>query len=165
MRANTGVVIDRAEYFPDRLQEPQTDHRPRYTPSARGARSQAAAGYSRGGPSQADPTATAYEGVSVRHIPQGVSGQELEDRPKPTTGGGAAAVLRELREVRKTVLADRKLRVDLRAFMDASSPAWAAYTADHGVPGHGTRRNTVLDRLDSTIARLRSRVIWGKSST
>ena len=165
LRDNTGVEIDRAEYFPDRLQERQIDHRPRYTPSARGARSQAAVGNSRGGPSQTDLMETAYEGVPVRRIPQGVSGQEPEDRPKPTVGGNAGAALRELQDIRNAVRAARELRVDLRAFIDASSPAWAAYTADHGVPDHGTRRNTVLDRLDSTIARLRSRLLWSKSST
>ncbi len=165
LRDNTGVEISRAKYFPDRLQEGQTDHHPRYTLSARGAHSQAAAPNIHGGPSQTDLTETIHKDVPVRRIPQGVSGQELADRPKPTTGGGAAAALQELREVRGSVLAARKLRVDLRAFMDASSQAWGAYTADHGVPGHGTRMNTVLDRLDSTIARLRSRVIWGKSST
>ncbi len=35
---NTGVEIDRAEYFPVRLRERQTDHYPYDTPSARGAR-------------------------------------------------------------------------------------------------------------------------------
>ena len=146
--------------LPDRLQERLTDHRPRYTLSRPGGTKSGRRGEQPWWPSQIDLTETVYEGVPVRRILPGVSGWEPEDRPKPTIGGNAAATLRELQEVRRAVVAARKLRVDLRAFMDASSPAWAAYTADHGVPGHG-RRNTVLDRLDSTIARL----CWGKSST
>ena len=134
LRDNTGVEIDRAEYFPDRLQERQTDHRPRYTPSARESRSQATAGNSPDAPSRIDRTET------------------------------APAALRELREVRDAVMAARRPRVDLRAFMDANSPAWVAYTADHGAPGYGTRKTTILDRLDSTIARLRSLVLWRSSS-
>ena len=134
LRDNTGVEIDRAEYFPDRLQERQTDHRPRYTPSTRESRSQATAENGPNAPSRIDRTET------------------------------APAALRELREVRDAVMAARRLRVDLRAFMDANSPAWVAYIADHGVPGYGTRRTTILDRLDSTIVRLRSLVIWGRSS-
>jgi hypothetical protein len=58
--------------------------------------------------------------------------------------------------VRSAVVAANTLRVDLRDFMRTGSPAWMAYVADHGWPGHRTRRQTVLDRLDSTIVRLRS---------
>ena len=54
-RDNTGVEIDRAEYFPDWLQERPADHHPRYTPSARGSRSQAA-GNNPDAPSRIDRT-------------------------------------------------------------------------------------------------------------
>ena len=165
LRDNTGVEIDRAEYFSARLQERQPDHRPRDTPSTRGARGQATPGNSRGGSSPIDPTETAYEGVPVRRIPQGVSRPEPKERSKPTPGGNAAAALQELREVRNAVSVARRPKVDLHEFMEAGSPAWAAYAAYHGAPGHVTRSRVVLDRLDSTIARVRSRLIWGESST
>lgn len=58
--------------------------------------------------------------------------------------------------VRNAVVAADVLRVDLRDFMRTGSAAWMAYVADHGPPGHRTRRQTVLDRLNSTISRLRS---------
>lgn len=165
LRDNTGVEIDRAEYFPDRLQERRTDHRPGYTPSTRGARGQATPRNSRGGSSPTDPTETVYEGVPVRRIPQGASKPEPKERSKPTLGGNAAAALQELRDVRNAVSAARKPKVDLREFMEAGSPAWTAYTVYHGAPGLVARSSAVLSRLDSTIARLRSRLIWGESST
>ena len=163
LRANTGVKIDRAEYFPNRLLERQTAHRRHSRPG--GGTQPGRRGEQSWGPAAGRPDTDGLRGVPVRRIPQGDSGRDAGDRPKPTVGGNTAAALRELREVRNAVEVAGELRVDLRAFMDASSPAWAAYTAYHGVPGHETRRHTVLDRLDSTIARVRSRLIWGKPST
>ena len=132
---NTGVKIDRAEYFPVRLRERQTGHYPYDKPSARRSRPQAAPRSSSGSPSQTDRTAT------------------------------VAAAFRELQKVRNAVMASRKLRVDLRAFMDANSPAWSAYVEEHGVPGYGTRGKIVLDRLDSTIRHQRFILERSKSRT
>ena len=62
-----------------------------------------------------------------------------------------------LRRVRDAVIVSDTPRVNLRDFMEVGSPEWFAYVADHGLPGRRTRRQTVLDRLGSTLARLRSR--------
>ena len=133
LRDNTGVEIDRAAYFPVRLRERKADFHPYDTPSARGSRPQAAPSSSPGSPSQTHRTAT------------------------------SAAAFRELQKVRDAVMTSRKLRVDLRAFMDATSPAWAAYVAEHGVPGYGTRGKVVLDRLDSMIRHQRFIIERSKS--
>ena len=127
LRDNTGVEIARSEYFPDRLRKRETDRYLHATPSTRSSRSQAATASRRGGQPQTNRRQT------------------------------AAAALRELQGVRAAVRASHKNRVDLRAFMKPTSPAWAAYVEDHGVPGYGTRWRTVLRHLNSTIARLRER--------
>ena len=127
LRDNTGVEIARSEYFPDRLRRRETDRYVHSTPSTRSSRSQPAAA-SRGGL-----------------------------QPQTNRKQSAATALRELQRVRAAVRASHKSRVDLRAFMKPTSPAWAAYVEDHGVPGYGTRWRTVLRHLNSTIARLNER--------
>lgn len=124
LRENTGVEIGRNEYFPDRLRERRTHKQPHYTRSARGSRTQSLPGSSRGAKSQTSRTAA------------------------------SAVALRELQRVRNAVRVSHKSRVDLRAFIKPTTPAWAAYTEDHGVPGYGTRWRTVLRFLNSTIERL-----------
>ncbi len=127
LRDNTGVEIARSEYFPDRLRKRETHRYRPATPSTRSSRSQPAAA-SRGG-----------------------------RQPQTNRRQSAAAALSELHRVQAAVRASRKSRVDLRAFMKPTSPAWAAYVEDHGVPGYGTRWRTVLRQLNSTIARLNER--------
>lgn len=76
----------------------------------------------------------------------------LDGQPQSARTETVALLVR----VRNAVVTANRLRVNLRDFMRTGSPAWMAYVADHGWPGHRTRRQTVLDRLDSTIVRLRS---------
>lgn len=124
---NTGVEIARSEYFPDRLRKRETNRYLNATTSTRSSRSQAATA-SRGG-----------------------------RQPQTNRKQSAASALSELQRVRAAVRASHKSRVDLRAFMKPTSPAWAAYVEDHGVPGYGTRWRTVLRQLNSTIERLNER--------
>lgn len=124
LRDNTGVEIAHSEYFPDRLRERETNRYLNITTSPRSSRSQAA--------------------------PASRSGRQPLANRKQT----AAAALRELQRVRAAVRASHKSRVDLRTFMRPTSPAWAAYVEDHGVPGDGTLWRTVLRQLNSTIERL-----------
>ena len=123
LQENTGIEIDRAEYFPDRLHERRPDHDFHRTPTDRRS---------------PDPSAAARDSLGAQ--PQ-----------SPRTETVALLV-----GARNAVVAADVLRVDLRDFMRTGSAAWMAYVADHGPPGHQTRRQTVLHRLDSTIARLRS---------
>ena len=123
LRNNTGIEINRAEYFPNRLHEQQRDHHFLHTPTNRGPRNRVAGAVNSPG---AQPQTARTETVAL------------------------------LQGVRNAVMDTNTLLVDLWGFMHAGSVAWRAYVADHGPPGHRTRRQTVLDRLDSTIARLRS---------
>ncbi len=132
LRENTGVEIGRNEYFPDRLRERPYEKSPRTKTSTRRSRSPAIA-----------------------------SSRIRAQSPKIRTATAAVA-LRELQRVRNAVRVSHKSRVDLRAFMKPTSPAWAAYTEDHGVPGYGTRWRTVLRFLNTTIERLTNESsTWG----
>ena len=132
LRENTGVEIGRHQYFPDRLRERRTHRQPHYTRAARRSRTQSVPRSSRAAQSQTARTAT------------------------------AAAALRDLEKVRISVRASHMSRVNLRAFMKPTSPAWASYVEDHGEPGYGTRWRTVLRNLNSTIERLRNETSpWG----
>ena len=132
LRENTGVEIGRHQYFPDRLRERRNHKQPHYTRAARRSRTQSVPRSSRAAQSQTARTAT------------------------------AAAALRELEKVRISVRASHMSRVNLRAFMKPTSPAWAAYVEDHGEPGYATRWRTVLRFLNSTIERLRNETSpWG----
>ena len=122
LRENTGIEIDRADYFPDRLRERHRVHRFQHTSTDLGSRSHVLAGSSPG----EQPQTVRTETVAL------------------------------LQGVRNAVMGTNRLRVDLRDFMRTGSAAWMAYKKDHGTPGYKTRRQTVLDRLDSTITRLRS---------
>ena len=135
LHINTGVQIDREEYFPVWLNQRQTDKHPHRKRSARGSRPESEPRSSPGVTSQ-----TAWKATN-------------------------AAAFRELQKVRSAVMASRWLRVNLRDFMDVNSPAWEAYVAEHGEPGYGTRGQTVLDRLDATIRNLRFILARGKSRT
>ncbi len=121
LRDNTGIAINRAEYFPNRLHERQRDHNLRHASPDRRSRDRA--------------TALAHR----------------VGAPQQTA---RAETIAQLKQVRHAVWAANRLRVDLRDFMSDGSAAWMAYVADHGPPGYRTRRQTVLERLDSTIARL-----------
>ena len=135
LRDNTGVEIARSEYFPDRLRKRETNRYLHATASTRSSRSQAAAASS--------------------------GGRQPQTNRRQTD----AAAFRELQKVRNAVMASRKFQVNLRDFMDATSPAWMAYVAEHGGPGYATRGKTVLDRLDSTIRNLRFILARSKSRT
>lgn len=82
----------------------------------------------------------------------GAAGNSLGAQPQTARTETAALFL----GVRKAVMGTDTLRVDLREFMRTGSAAWMAYAADHGPAGYRTRRQTVLNRLDSMIARLGS---------
>lgn len=125
LRENTGVEIGRNEYFPERLRERPHEKYPRTTTSTRRSRSRTAA--------------------------------DSRSRPDPQIKRkkGTAAAIRELRKARDAVIDSPKSRVDLRDFIKSTSPAWAAYVEDHGIPGYETQWRALTDRLDATIVRLR----------
>ncbi len=133
LRENTGVEIARSEYFPDRLRKRETNRNLHAATSPRSSRSQA------------------------------VATSPGDRQPKTIRRQTAAEAFRELQKVRNAVMASRKFQVNLRDFMDVTSPAWTAYVGEHGVPGYGTNGKTVLDRLDSTITNLRFIIARSKS--
>ncbi len=125
LRENTGVEIGRNEYFPDQLRERRNDRYSHIASSTRRQRIRPAAG------SRSRP--------------------DLQFKRKKT----AATVIRELRKVRDAVIGSPKSLLDLRDFIKSTSPAWAAYVEDHGIPGYETQWKTLTDHLDATIKRLR----------
>lgn len=87
--------------------------------------------------------------------PRSPASTRIRAHAQNTRTASAAVAIRELQRVRDAVISSRKSRLNLRDFMHSTSPAWAAYVEDHGIPGYETQWRTVTDRLESTIERLR----------